>query len=93
MTIHCLRWDLDVLAASEDGGWHLLEGAAPGSETALDSLNAFSSGTLALWEVLDRVVVPGFTEQDFLDLMDRIETHLAMVFHRYLGRAASKTAI
>ena len=83
--IHCLRWDLDFLAASEDGGWHLLEGAAPGSETILDNLNASSSGTLVLWEVLDRVVVPGFTEQDFLDLMDRIESHLAMIFHRYLG--------
>lgn len=83
--IHCLRWDLDVLAASADGGWHLLEGAAPGSETVLDNLNARPSGTLALWEVLDRVVVPGFTEQDFLDLMDRIESNLAMVFHRYLG--------
>lgn len=83
--IHCLRWDLDVLAASKDGGWHLLEGAAPGSETILDNLNAFPSGTLVLWEVLDRVVVPGFTEQDFLDSMDRIESHLAMVFHRYLG--------
>jgi len=83
--IHCLRWDLDVLAASEDGGWHLLEGAAPGSEKVLDKLNACPTGTLVLWEVLDRLVAPGFTEQDFLDLMDRIECHLAMVFHRYLG--------
>lgn len=82
---HCLRWDLDVLAASEDGGWYLLEGAASGSEAILDHLNAFPSGTLVLWEVLDRIVSPGFAEQDFLDLMDRIEGHLAMVFHRYLG--------
>lgn len=81
---HCLRWDLDVLAASEDGGWHLLEGAAPGSEAALDRLNTYPSGTLVLWEVLDRIVTPGSTEQDFLDLMDGIESHLAMVFHRYL---------
>ena len=42
--VHCLRWDLDLLAASEDGGWHLLEGAAPGSETVLDSPNTFPSG-------------------------------------------------
>lgn len=82
---HCLRWDLDLLAASKDGGWHLLEGPAPGSQAALEHLNAFPSGTLVLWEVLDRIVVPGFTEQDFLDLMDGIENHLAMVFHRYLG--------
>lgn len=84
-TTHCLRWDLDVLAACEDGGWHLLEGAAPGSEAILERLNDRPSGTLVLWEVLDRIVTPGYTEQDFLDLMDRIESHLAMVFHRYMG--------
>ena len=86
----CLRWDLDVLAASHDGGWHLLEGAAPGTEAIIDQLNAFPAGTLVLWDVLDRIVSPGFTEQDFLDLMDRIESHLAMVFHRYLGGPGSR---
>ncbi|MEN1933484.1 hypothetical protein P4909_17795 [Escherichia coli] len=25
-----LRWDLDILAASTDDGWYLLEGADPG---------------------------------------------------------------
>lgn len=37
-----------------------------------------------LWERLDRIVTPRFAEQNFLDLMDVIESHLAMVFHRYL---------
>ncbi len=82
---HCLRWDLDVLAASEDGGWHLLEGPDSGVEPILGLLNATSSGTLVLWELLDRLVPSGFAEQDFLDLMDKIEGHLAMVFHRFLG--------
>jgi hypothetical protein len=83
---HCLRWDLDVLAASADGGWHLLEGAAPGSESRLATLDA-GRGTLVLWENLDRIVTPGFGEQDFLDLIDRVEQHLAMVFHRFLAGA------
>ena len=30
--LNCLRWDLDVLAASADDGWHLLEGPAEGAE-------------------------------------------------------------
>ena len=80
--IHCLRWDLDVLAASEDGRWHLLEGCSPGSEHLLERLR--SPGTLVIWEVLDRIVTPGTTEQDFLDVIDRVEHHLAMVFQRYL---------
>ena len=82
---HCFRWDLDVLAACDDGGWYLLEGAAPESISVLEQLDALPCGTMVLWEMLDRIVTPGFSEQDFLDLMDRVEAHLAMVFHRYLG--------
>jgi hypothetical protein len=82
--LSCLRWDLDVLAASSDDGWHLLEGPAEGSEPLLDPLTAAGRGTLVVWEHLDRIVTPGFTEQDFHDLWDHVERHLAMVFHRYL---------
>lgn len=79
-----LRWDLNVIAKSEDDGWHLLEGVAEGSECLLHSLKAQEQGTLVLWEVLDRIVTKGYSEQDFLDTLDRVEQHLAMVFHRYL---------
>lgn len=80
----CLRWDLDVLARSSDDGWHLLEGPAPGSEEFVSALQEHSSGTLVLWEKLDRIISTGFTVQDFLDLTDHVERHLAMIFHRYL---------
>ena len=83
--VGCLRWDLDVLAASTGDGWHLIEGPATGSRPLLDPLSRVPRGTLVLWENLDRVVTPGFSEQDFLDLMDVVERHLAMVFHRYLA--------
>ena len=82
--LNCLHWDLDVLANSKDDGWHLLEGPAPGSDSHLAALGE-SKGTLVLWENLDRVVMPGFSEQDFLDLIDRVEQHLAAVFHRFLA--------
>jgi hypothetical protein len=81
--IACLRWDLDFIAASAND-WHLLEGPAPGSEIRLKDLLSANSGTIVLWEMLDRLVSPGFKEQDFLDLIDSVEAHLAMVFHRYL---------
>ena len=80
----CLRWDLDVIASSPDQGWHLLEGAERESERLLEPLLAAGKGTLVLWEKLDRIITPGFTEQDLLDLVDEVERHLAMVFHRYL---------
>ena len=82
---NCLRWDLDVLASSPDEGWHLLEGPAVGSESLLEPLLSAGRGTLVLWERLDRMVTPAFAEQDFLDLVDGVERHLAMVFHRYLA--------
>ncbi|MBI5138088.1 MAG: ATP-binding protein [Nitrospirae bacterium] len=83
-SINCLRWDLDALADSDDDGWYMLEGPDPESRVWLAKLSDRKNGTLVLWENLDRVVTQGFTEQDFLDLVDRVEHHLAMVFHRYL---------
>lgn len=82
---NCLRWDLDLLAASKDDGWHLFEGPEQGSEALLAPLLTQDHGTLVLWENLDRVVTSGFGKQDFLDLVDKVEQHLAMVFHRFLS--------
>ncbi|MBJ2285624.1 ATP-binding protein [Pseudomonas sp. MF6755] len=79
-----LRWDLDYLANSHDGGWHLLEGPHPGSEKCLEPLSDAGKGTMVLWEELDRIITPGSTVQDFLNLADKVEQHLGMVFHRYL---------
>lgn len=80
----CFRWDLDVLAQGAGDEWLLLEGSASESESALDVLQTLCSGTLVMWERMDRIITPGFSEQDFLDLMDTVERHLAMVFHRYI---------
>lgn len=81
----CLRWDLDVLMASNNDGWLLLEGPAEGSAEKLDVLETREKGTLVLWERLDRIITAGYHEQDFLDLIDRVERHLAMVFHRFIA--------
>lgn len=84
-TTSCLRWDLDLLAASNDDGWLLYDGPAAGSESLLSPVDAQERGTLVLWEKLDRIVTQGFKLQDFLDLVDKVERHLAMVFHRFLS--------
>jgi len=89
----CLRWDLDIIATSNDDGWYLLEGAHTGSEALLSQLNNSNSGSIVLWEVLDRIITPGFSEQDFLDLIDGIEQHLAMVFHRLLESSGQRLKI
>lgn len=80
----CLRWDLDVLASDPSGEWHLLEGPESSSKARLVQNIGHTSGTLVLWERLDRIVTAGFTAGHFLDLIDDVERHLAMTFHRYL---------
>ncbi|WP_229519379.1 ATP-binding protein [Massilia rhizosphaerae] len=80
----CLRWDLDELAATPVGGWLLFEGPAHGSEPFVSVPGRQNGGTLVLWEVMDRVVTPGYTSDSFHDLIDGVESHLAMVFHRML---------
>ena len=80
--VSCLRWDLDALMSNPDGGWLLFEGPAEGSEAHLKPL--ISVGTLVLWEDLDRIVTHGYKADDFNDLIDDIEAHLAMVFHRLI---------
>lgn len=83
--LQCLRWDLDVLATSKGDGWHLLEGPDSSAAALVEDFGNRPHGTLVLWEMLDRVVTDNFGQQDFLDLIDRVEHHLAMVFHRFLG--------
>lgn len=83
-TTSCLRWDLDELAANPDGGWLLFEGAAEGSDQFLAGLYGKKDGTLVLWETMDRIVTVGYASEDFHDLIDTVESHLAMVFHRLL---------
>jgi hypothetical protein len=83
-TVSCLRWDLDEIAAREDGAWALLEGAAQGSGARMSALEELPSGTLVLWEKLDRIVTSGYTADHFLKMMDEVESRLSMIFHRLL---------
>ena len=82
--IACLRWDLDAIATDTECGWRMFEGPAPGSERFLEPLNALRSGTLVLWERMDRVVTPGSNLDHFADLVDDVESRLAMIFHRLI---------
>lgn len=83
------RWDLDYLAEPTTTGWHLLTSCAKGSEGRLALPNEVRSGTVVLWEQLDRLV--GDADRDdrkmhdhFLELAEDLEEHLGMVFHRFL---------
>lgn len=92
-TVSCLRWDLDELARDPNGGWQLFEGPAAGSEIFASIPEALASGTLVLWEAMDRIVTKAFSPEHFLDLADEVERHLAMVFHRLIEGSRPKLRI
>lgn len=87
--LSCLRWDLTKLS-EKPLDWLIYEGAHLGSEGFLAPLDGKPSGTLVLWEDLDRMVTEGYTPEDFGDLIDGIEAHLAMVFHRLIDGLGPK---
>lgn len=71
--LSCLRWDLNAIAASPDDGWRMFEGPADGSGVFVEPLGAIRSGTLVLWERLDRIVTPGYDLDHFADLVDDVD--------------------
>jgi hypothetical protein len=85
-------WDLDYVANHDE--WRLLKVAAPRRLEPFNHLIGLRSGTLVLWEQLDRAVdnspsSSAEAHQRFLQLIDDVHAHLAMIFHRYLEGTAS----
>lgn len=83
------RWDLDYVNTTNE--WRLLTTPAPGSNAKLAALASVESGTVILWETMDRMVAGGppddaRAQRRFLELARSVEAHLAMVFHRFLGQ-------
>lgn len=80
-------WDLDYV--HETGEWRLLKEAAPGPPARSAPLEELASGTVVVWENLDRLVEGAAVEDEraqlrFLEVAEAVEKHLSMVFHRFL---------
>jgi hypothetical protein len=82
------RWDLDHVAITNE--WQLLKSAFQGSQTRMQSLDQLPTGTIVLWENMDRLLgqvteVHSNEDQDrFLSIVDDVIAYLEMVFHNYL---------
>ncbi|MGA7453984.1 MAG: ATP-binding protein [Rhodoplanes sp.] len=84
------RWDLDFIGRVND--WRLLRGPREESDDRIRAIEQLASGTVVLLENLDRVVGLSSpsdrpSQDEFLANIDRVEQHLAMVFHRYVDGA------
>lgn len=82
------RWDLDFV--TQTGRWSLLHDAGARSAAALAPLGAMLSGTIVLLDRLDRMNETAAEDEAardrFFEEVDGVAEHLAMVFHRFLGR-------
>jgi len=95
--LECRCWDLSYVTAECD--WKLLKGQQFVTPTMTLRLNQLSSGTAVVWDQLDQVV--GHAKPDdesayrfFLERIEQVKIHLAMVFHRFLsGSGAVKIQI
>ena len=91
--IRARRWDLDHLA--ETGDWQLLR-VSPEKvpEIASSGFDRLDRGTLVLWKCLDRLVGPSSvgdaqTMRQFHEALNDVESHVAMVFHRFMTGSRS----
>lgn len=81
-------WNLDEVQMT--GEWRLLRTASGAALEVIKKLRQ-SSGTLVIWEQLDRLVGAALpddqaSEKSFYDVADRVESHISMTFHRFIGR-------
>lgn len=79
-------WDLDFVAKKED--WVLLRECADKNSTLnLSDFKFDGSGTIVLWEKLDRLVELNETTVDkthFYRKFDNVRKHLGVTFHRFI---------
>ena len=92
LSVRC--WDLDYV--NQTGQWRLLKLPPQGPAARSAQLEELDSGTVVVWESLDRLVEGSPVEDQraqrrFLEMADAVETHLAMVFHRFLEPSAQLT--
>lgn len=78
-------WDLDFV--NQIGEWKLIK-YKPNDEH-LKQLQSTSSGTIVIWNQLDRIVKGTSIENPdnldkFLETMEIVKRHLGMVFHRFI---------
>jgi len=82
--MHIKQWDLDYI--SRENTWWLLSPEIGQFEkySFVKQLETYDSGTLVIWEDIDRYQAKTFTEH-----IDKLKKHLSLVFHKFLEGSAS----
>lgn len=79
-------WDLDYV--NQSGKWNLVK-YMPDEEKYFKELSEIKSGTIVVWNNIDRLVKNFHSDDEnalekFLQIMEQVKKHLAMVFHRFI---------
>ena len=85
---HSVYWTWDLDFVKETGQWDLIQ-YLPHEEHFIKQINELKSGTIIIWNLLDRLVKDFNTDDTkaldkFLEIMEMVKKHLAMVFHRFV---------
>ncbi len=89
-----VQWDLDEVAKANK--WVLLEPDATADEIKmLEEVSNGKSGTLVIWEKIDRLMKNytniGNRNNAFKRILDKLKMHLSMVFQRFLDFEYTET--
>lgn len=73
------QWDLDLISKTNE--WQLITPDADELEVLplIDELRKQRKGTLVVWQDIDR-----YKKDSFVNEIDKLRNHLALVFHRFL---------
>jgi len=82
------KWDLDEVELTSE--WRLLKSASPAAQKLIYLLDAQPSGTIVIWENLDRILGSAggnesLGQTSFYKISQNVESHLSMIFHRLIG--------
>lgn len=80
------QWNLNYIKEAKDWSLIILEGNEFKSYPSFEKLSKLKSGTLVIWQDLDKFAVGECSVQDaFTKKMSLIRDHVSLVFHRYLS--------
>lgn len=77
--ISAKQWDLDLISKTNE--WQLITPESDEIDTfpLIDELKKQKNGTLVVWQSIDR-----YKKENFVNEIDKLRNHLALVFHRFL---------
>lgn len=83
--VYARCWDIDYVTETQSWSLIALSSEEIQALPCVDRLLKMSTGTLVLWQNLDRLKIGEINfEQSMGKLMEGVRQHLALVYHRYL---------